>query len=63
MLQTNQSITRINVFLSLMELLQQANIGGTELSNNQSSNVMNSGVPLMDNFQNPTFQILAEALQ
>ncbi|KAA0052977.1 transcription factor bHLH157 [Cucumis melo var. makuwa] len=26
----NQSITRINVFLSLMELLQQANIGGTE---------------------------------
>lgn len=31
-LNTNQSITRINVFLSLMELLQQTNIGGTEVA-------------------------------
>ncbi|XP_038876567.1 transcription factor bHLH157 [Benincasa hispida] len=28
---TNQSMTRINVFLSLMELLQQANLGGSEV--------------------------------
>lgn len=65
-LQTNQSITRINVFLSLMELLQQANIGETELPNHQSNNAMDSDVPLMDCFQNPTLQIpitLAEALQ
>ncbi|XP_022145252.1 transcription factor bHLH155 isoform X2 [Momordica charantia] len=65
-LNTNQSITRINVFLSLMELLQQANIGETELPNHQSNNAMDSDVPLMDCFQNPTLQIpitLAEALQ
>ncbi|XP_023551844.1 transcription factor bHLH157-like isoform X2 [Cucurbita pepo subsp. pepo] len=31
-LNTNQSITRINVFLSLMELLQQANISGADLA-------------------------------
>ncbi|XP_022965313.1 transcription factor bHLH157-like isoform X1 [Cucurbita maxima] len=31
-LNTNQSITRINVFLSLMELLQQTNISGAELA-------------------------------
>ncbi|KAG7028217.1 Transcription factor LHW, partial [Cucurbita argyrosperma subsp. argyrosperma] len=43
-LNANRSVTRINVFVSLMELLQQANIGGAEIAN-ESSNV-----PIMDSF-------------
>ncbi|KAG6596682.1 Transcription factor LHW, partial [Cucurbita argyrosperma subsp. sororia] len=43
-LNANRSVTRINVFVSLMELLQQANIGGSEIA------IESSNVPIMDSF-------------
>ncbi|PON73580.1 MYC/MYB transcription factor [Parasponia andersonii] len=51
--EASSHVTRIDVFLSLVRLLQQTSTDGIDSANQPSNVVMDVGIPLLDSYQKP----------
>ncbi|XP_015896324.3 transcription factor bHLH157 [Ziziphus jujuba] len=51
--EANRHVTRIDIFWSLVRLLQQTTTSGIDSTNNQPSNAIDGGLHLMDSYQKP----------
>ncbi|XP_031262775.1 transcription factor bHLH157-like [Pistacia vera] len=56
--EANRQVTRMDIFWSLVQLLQQSSTFGTD-SANQPSNAMDAGIPLLDSYQQPLMPVAA----
>ncbi|KAF3434214.1 hypothetical protein FNV43_RR25317 [Rhamnella rubrinervis] len=52
--EANRHVTRMDIFWSLVQLLQETTSSGIDSANHQPSNAIDGGLPVLDSYQKPT---------